>query len=68
MVLTVRTVTMTAGMGYERLMIALSALCQHLGAGYCAAILHGRERLEMGRENPIGVLLEERGLKGFDDR
>ncbi len=68
MVLTVRTVAMTAGMWHESLMIALSALRQHLGAGYCAAMLHGRERLERDKENPIGVLLEERGLKGFDDR
>ncbi len=68
MVLTVRTVTMTTGMGYELLMIALSALRQHLGTGCRAAILHGRERLEMGRENPIGVLLEELSLKGFNNR
>ncbi len=68
MVLAVRTVAITAGMWHESLMITLSVLCQHLGAGYCAAILHGRERLERDKENPILVLLEERGLKGVDNR
>ena len=68
MVLAVRTMAMTTRMWHENLVLARSALCQHLGTGCCAAILHGRERLEMRRENPILVLCQELSFKGFDDR
>ena len=47
MVLAVRTIAMTAGMRYERLIIALGALRQHVGASCCAAMLHGRQRLAL---------------------
>ena len=59
---------MTAGVWHENLVLALSSLYQHLGVGCRAAMLHGKERLEMGREHPILVLIEELNLKGFDNR
>ena len=67
MVLAVRTVAMTAGVGHEKLAVALGALRQHVGTGCSAAMLHGAQRLEMGRQQRILVLVQERGLEGFDD-
>ena len=68
MVLAVRTVAMATRMGHEELIIALRALRQHLRAGCCTAMLHGGQRLERDKENPILVLIEELGLKDFNDR
>ena len=67
MVLAVRTVAMAAGMRHEKLAVALGALRQHVGTGCRAAVLHGGERLEMGRQQRILVLVQELGLEGLDD-
>jgi len=67
-VLAVWAVAMTTRMWHENLAVALRALRQHSRTGCCATMLHGGQRLEMGRENPILVLFEKLGFKGFDDR
>ncbi len=66
--LTVGAMPMTAGMGHERLVVALGALHPHLGTGRSSANLHGTQSLEVGRQECVLVVCEEFGFESLDNR
>ena len=66
-VLTVRAVAMAAGMGHQRLMIALGAGDLHLRTGLGAAVLHRRQRPRVLGSQALPVLREERRLESVDE-
>src|SRR5699024_9818177 len=67
-VLTVRAGAVAAGVRHEGLPLAALALDPHARAGRGAAVLHGGKRPALAGEKALGVLVEELGLEGLDDR
>jgi len=66
--LAVGAMAVPTGMGYQDLAVTRGALHQHAGAVRGTTGLHGGQRLAMTRQDLFLVLLQERGLKGFDER
>ncbi len=67
-VLTMRAVTMPAGVRHEHPAVAVGTLRQHPRTEQRAAALHGRQRLEVGRQDRALELVQERGFKGLKER
>ena len=67
-VLTVGTVAMPAGVRHEHLMVTVGTLRQHPRTERRAADPHGRQRLEVGRQDRALVLVQELGFKELNER
>ncbi len=67
-VLAVGTVAVTAGVGYEDVVVALAALCLHQGTERSTAGLHGGQRPAMARQDRPLILRQKVGLERLDDR
>ena len=65
--LAMRTVPMTAGMGYPVTMIAVGALHLHVRSGAGTAVFDGVEGAQLRRQDLVSVLPPKVGLEGFDD-
>ena len=67
-VLTVGTVAMPARVRHEDLVVAIGTLRPHPRTEHSAAVLHGRQRLEVGRQDRTLVLVQELGFKELNER
>ena len=59
---------MAAGVRYQRLVLALGAGGEHLGAGLSTAMLHRCEGVKVLGAQAVAVLVEEGRLEVLDDR
>ena len=66
--LTVRAVTVAAGVRHQFVMIALRALHVHLGTGLRAAVLYRRKCMRVLSAEAVRVVREKVCLEGVDDR
>lgn len=66
-VLTVRTVAMSARVRHEDLVFALGTFGQHQGTAGSAAVVHGVQGTEVRRKNRALILFEKLRHEGIDD-
>lgn len=68
MVLAVRATAVPARMRRELMLLAIGALCQHLGACWPTAGFQGAEGLALRGQQRLTVMRQELGFKFGDDR